>query len=163
MNNHKKNPPPELPSEREILRGRKSQPTDALAREAGDMLKGASPVAAHDQTIFAVKELLRTFLPDADGSLRHTILARLETDYPLVASYFGAPGKLLLAWADRVSASDAQLAELVRETDSRWGREYAERPRFEREGSAPDPDDPYTEEGVRAALEHLRRALQASG
>ncbi len=163
MNDNAKNPSPKLPSEQEILRGRRSEPSDALAREAGDMLKGASPVAAHDQTIFAVKELLRASLPDDDGSLRHTILARLEADYPLVASYFGAPEKLLLAWTDRVLATGSQLAELVRETDARWGREYAERPHFERSGEAPNPDDPYTENSVRMALEHLRRALQAPG
>jgi hypothetical protein len=51
------------------------------------------------------------------------------------------------------------LADLVREVDARWGRDYDERPRFEAPGRPPAPDDPYTIESVRALLEALRDSL----
>ena len=44
------------------------------------------------------------------------------------------------------------LSELVREADVEWGRTMDERPYFERAGSPPHPDDPYSLETVRKAL-----------
>ena len=49
----------------------------------------------------------------------------------------------------------------VRETDAEWGRVFGERPRFERDGCPPAPDDPYTLESVRAALAALAGGLPA--
>ena len=53
----------------------------------------------------------------------------------------------------------AALDELVREVDVEWGRMMGERPHFEREGSAPHPDDPYTVGTVRNALDEALREL----
>ncbi len=59
---------------------------------------------------------------------------------------------------ERVLATPAALADLVRDTDARWGRDYGERPLFEA-GRPPSPDDPYTEAGVGDLLRELRRGL----
>ena len=150
---------PKLPDDREILRGREASPDEALWRAAGDVLKGASPVAAHDQTIFAVRELLDTCLRDPEGSLQRTILSRLDSHQPLVARHFGAPSALLRAFLEPILAQEESLAELVRVVDARWGRDYDEKPHFDRPGRPDDPDDPYTIASVHQALASCLRSL----
>ena len=44
-------------------------------------------------------------------------------------------------------------------TDARWGRDYGERPRFNRPDQDDHPDDPYTPASVQAALQALLRQL----
>ncbi len=148
-----------LPPEHEILRGHTVDANEALLRASGGALKGASPVAAHDQTIFQVKELLRNLLPDTEGALRTIILQRLDGNPPLVARHFGAPRDLLRDFLERVLGTDEALSELVRETDAHWGRLYQEKPYFEAPGRPADPEDPYTRAGVRTRLEKLQRLL----
>lgn len=150
---------PKLPDVREILRGREAGPDEALLRTAGDALKGASPVAAHDRTMFAVRELLETCLRDTEGSLQRTILSRLDSHPLLVARHFGAATDLLRAFLGPVLAQEDSLAELVREVDARWGRDYDEKPHFDRQGRPDDPEDPYTISGVRQALASCLRSL----
>ena len=148
-----------LPSEPEILRGHTVSDGEAALRSSRGVLKGASPVATADQTMFQVKELLLSSLPDGEGALRQAILARLESNPSLVARHFGEHRTLLRSFLERTLAGGEALADLVRDADARWGRMYDEKPRFERAGDAPAPDDPYTREGVRRALEHLLRHL----
>lgn len=144
--------------EREIRAGRPFDLAEAIGRAGGASLKGASPVAAARQALLGAKALLEARLPDADGSLLRTILARLENETPLLAGHADDPAAALAAWLDRVLASAADLSALVRDADARWGRDYDERPRFEGDGP-PAADDPYTEAGVRTLLTDLRRGL----
>ena len=58
-----------------------------------------------------------------------------------------------------VLASDYLLKELVREADVEWGQRMDERPYFEKEGSTPHPNDPYTVESVRTALSDIMKRL----
>ncbi len=148
-----------LPPEREILRGRTFGLDDAIARAAGGSLKGASPVAAHDQAVFALRNYLEVHLPDPEGSLRSTLTARIDGNPPLVANYDFDVKKILDAVLDQVLKSNNELTELVREVDARWGRDYGERPYFERPNQQPDPDDPYTVDKVKRQLKILRRNL----
>jgi hypothetical protein len=78
--------------------------------------------------------------------LRQSALLQNNLDQPLVA---------LAGYCQQVLASDYHLTELVREADVEWGRRMDERPHFNREGSPPDPDDPYTNESVSAALQDI--------
>jgi hypothetical protein len=55
----------------------------------------------------------------------------------------------------QVLGSDYLLKELVREADVEWGHVLGERPYFDKEGSPPHPDDPYTFESVRKTLHSL--------
>jgi hypothetical protein len=75
--------------------------------------------------------------------------------------------QLLRALADycqRVLASDDRLEELVRQADVEWGRMMGERPHFNSAGSLPHPDDPYTNDSVRKALDGiLTQISEATG
>ena len=81
--------------------------------------------------------------------------AAKQLDQPLVA---------LADYCQQVLASDHHLKELVREADVEWGRRMDERPHFNREGSSPHPDDPYTNDSVRTALcEVLTKITEVTG
>ena len=71
------------------------------------------------------------------------------------------PYAVLAAFVKRVLDSEFRLQELVREADVEWGRIFGERPYFKREGSTPNPEDPYTLESVRRTLEGLIETLAA--
>lgn len=145
--------------EREIRRGRAFSLAEAVGRAAAGSLKGASPVPAARQVLLAAEALLEARLDDPDGALAGALLARLADEPPLLDRHRDdAPGALREV-VDRALAGEAALAELVRETDARWGRLFDERPRFEVPGRPADDDDPYTLAGVRERLSALRRAL----
>lgn len=146
-------------TEQEIRRGRKFSVAEAVGREAGGALKGASPVAAADRLLAEIEELLESRLRDSEGSLARTLMACLKQDTPLLGRHLDdAPGALR-ELLDRVVGSASQLGQLVRDADARWGRDYGERPHFNRPGQPDHPEDPYTPEGVRDALQQLRSAL----
>ncbi len=142
-----------------IRRERPYDLAEAVGREAAGALKGASPVPAARQLLLQAGELLAARLPDPEGALTRTVLARLEGDPPLLARHFGEPAAALREWLDGVLASPPVLADLVRDADTRWGRQYGEKPRFETPGQAPAADDPYTLDGVTELLRGLRRSL----
>ncbi len=148
-----------LPETQEILRGRAFSLAEALTRQAGGALKGASPISAHDQAVFALRSYLENHLVDPEGSLRDTLIARVADNQPLVAKHRGNIRKILATLLDQALANDDALAELVRETDTRWGRMYSERPYFEHEDQPADPNDPYTLVTVRHFLTRLQRTL----
>jgi len=153
----KKSQAPDL--EAEIRRGRKFSLAEAVGRAAGGNLKGASPVAPARQLVLQIEEILASLLPDSEGSLCRTIIARFNDNPPLLARHFGEPTAALTEFLDDVLNTPTALDDLVRQADARWGREFDERPHFEKPGQAPHPDDPYTGESVRARLCQLRRDL----
>jgi hypothetical protein len=160
MNDKKKPTDAVLPDEQDLRRGRKFSLAEALGRENADMLKGASPVARGRQVLLELEQFLETYLRDPDGSLVRTLVARLEDNPPLVARHFERPLGALVELVNQVLATDQTLVVLVRDTDARWGREYQEKPRFEKDGASPVPDDPYTRAGVREQLESLLAHLE---
>ena len=159
-NNKDKPTQPDL--EAEIRRERKFSFTEAVAREAGGSLKGASPVTRSRQLLQQIEEILDRNLPDSEGSLTRTIIARLEGNPPLLARHFERPEAALLEFLSGLLDSPANLEILVRQADARWGRDYDEHPHFERDGTPPHPDDPYTRAGVRALLQALYTSLNQS-
>jgi hypothetical protein len=74
---------------------------------------------------------------------------------------FEQPLTVLATYCQRILDSDYLLKEIVRESDVEWGRALQERPIFEREGSPPNPDDPYTLESVRKTLSLVIAKLAA--
>jgi hypothetical protein len=155
----KKRPDEEAGLEREIRQGRKFTPQEAMARMAGPgSMKGASPVSPVEQAEIEIGTWLRSHLTDPAGALQLLVHRQLkgsgllldEVDRPLVA---------LARFCQQVLASDYLLNELVREVDAEWGRTMGERPYFDRKGSSPHPDDPYTLASVRAALNDVVRQL----
>ena len=148
--------------EAEIRKDRKFSLTEAIGREAGGSLKGASPVPPSQQLLLQIEEILDRQLPDGEGSLIRTIIMRLEGNPPLLARHFGQPNDALQEFLTSVLDSPANLEILVRQTDARWGRDYGERPHFEKDGQPPHPDDPYTRDGVRALLQAVLTHLTSS-
>jgi hypothetical protein len=146
--------------EREIRRGRKFSVNEALGRMAGQgMLKGASPVSPDQQAELELARYLREHLSDASGVLPVVVLRRV-TQSDLFLENMDNPLRVLSDCLGRVLHSPELLKELVREADVEWGQVVGERPYFEQDGHAPNPDDPYTVESVRADLSRLLESLR---
>jgi hypothetical protein len=143
--------------EREIREGRKFSLEEAIARLAGPgAMKGESPVARMQQAQFEIDAWLGSHL--GRGPLQ-VVLQRYVAGSDLLLNNFEQPLVVLAGYCHRLLDSEFMLQELVRETDFEWGREMGERPFFERAGTAPHPDDPYTIDSVRKTLIHLLEKL----
>jgi hypothetical protein len=148
--------------EREIRDGRKFTLAEAIGRLAGPgMMKGVSPTTGKQQAAAQIENCLERHLPDSGGSLAAVLLRQVRESDLLLAN-LDHPLVVLAAFVQRVLESEFQLQELVRESDVDWGRNFGERPYFEKEGSPPHPDDPYTIESVRSSLTALLEALSAA-
>jgi len=150
-----KKPKPNDDQETKILQGRKFSLSEAIGRSGRGTLKGASPVSPSVQLLLGIKNILEAELIDQEGSLRRTILTQLEANPPLLAQYHGKPRAALLKYLATVLNSESRLQQLVRDTDARWGRDYSERPHFEKAGLPADQDDPYTNANVQLQLKQL--------
>ena len=145
--------------EREIRRGRKFTLSEAIARLAGPgMMKGVSPISRKTQAGIEIENYLNRNLTDSAGALR-TILVRRIKQSDLLLNNHDQPLVVLASGIQRALDSEYLLKELVREADIEWGQVFGERPHFEKEGCAPDPDDPYTLESVRSTLTLLIEQL----
>jgi len=138
--------------EREIREGRKFTPQEALARMAGPgAMKGASPVALSQQAEIEIGTWLRGNLGDPAGALS-TVLHRHLKGSESLLNNVEQPLTALADYCRRVLESDRLVEELAREVDVEWGRTMDERPYFQKEGSPPHPDDPYTFQSLREML-----------
>ena len=86
-------------------------------------------------------------------------MLRRVRESELLLKNYDQPLAVLATYCQQVLSSDYSLKELVREADIEWGRVLGERPYFEKEGSPPHPDDPYTVESVRSVLSELIKQL----
>lgn len=151
--------PPEGEIESEIRKTRKFTPQDVLAKLAGPgAMKGASPVSRQQQAEIEIGSWLGNNLSDVTGALKTVLQRHLKGSRQLLENV-DRPLAALSRHCERIAASDTLLAELVREADVEWGRLMDERPHFTRPGVAPDPDDPYTEQSVRAMLQKMLSKL----
>jgi hypothetical protein len=145
--------------EREIRADRKFTLSEAIGRMAGPgAMKGVSPVDLKQQGAAEVQEYIRQHLVDAGGVLGG-ILLRFVKESELFLKGFEQPLVTLEGFIRLLLGSEYALKELVRQADVEWGQVFGERPHFEKEGSPPDPDDPYTFESVRTALTQLATGL----
>lgn len=154
-----KKPNPDKELDPSPLQGRKFSLADAIGRAGQGTLKGASPVSPSVQLFLGIQNILETQLMDPEGSLTRTILAQCESNPPFLARHHGHPEAALQEYLKQILRSAANLEQLVRETDARWGQQYNERPYFEKPGQAAAADDPYTVEGVRQLLDILLEHL----
>jgi hypothetical protein len=145
--------------QREIRAGRKFTLSEAIGRMAGPgAMKGVSPMSNKQQAENIIAETLRSYLSDTSCALRTVLLRRLANSEQLLHNY-DHPLKFLAEWLRRVLASEERLKDVVMETDIEWGHINSERPYFEKEGSAPHADDPYTFESVKKTLSKLLEML----
>ena len=145
--------------EREIRKERKFTLEEAIGRMAGPgAMKGESPVPRKEQAAVEIENWLRRH---TSAELQVVLLRHIKESELLLHNY-EQPLGVLAAYCQQILDSDYLLKELVREADVEWGQVQGERPYFEKEGGAPDPDDPYTFESVRKTLAGLIEQL-ASG
>lgn len=147
--------------QREILAERKFTLTEAIGRMVGPgAMKGVSPVSRKQQAEAEIQEYLNRHLTDAAGVLPGVLL-RWVNNSELLLHGFEEPLVVLANCIRKVLESDYGLKELVRAADEEWGRVFGERPYFDKDGSPPNPVDPYTIDSVRAALTQLAEGLIA--
>jgi hypothetical protein len=159
-NTHRSEADAEL--EREIRKERKFSLSEAIGRLAGPgAMKGASPVARQRQVELQICDYLKLHLCDPSGALAVVLSRRVEGSDLLLNNLDRPPLVVLAGCVQRTLDSPVLLNALVREADVEWGRIYGERPYFDRPGSVPHPDDPYTAESVRGVLRQLFDALAA--
>lgn len=147
--------------EREIRAERKFTVEEAIGRLIGPgMMKGASPVTKKQQAVVEIGEYLRQHLADSAGTLSGVLLRQVE-GCELILRTPDEPMAVLAGYVGQMLGSEEGLRELVREADVEWGRVFGERPQFEKQGTAPAADDPYTLESVRRSLTQLADGLGA--
>jgi hypothetical protein len=147
--------------EREIRDGRTFSIAEAIGRMAGSgAMKGASPVSRTRQAALEVEDWLGRNVSAASAELQAVLLRHVEGS-ELLLHDFEQPLTVLANSCQRILDSDYLLKEVVREADVEWGHVQQERPIFEREGSPPNPDDPYTLESVRKTLGSIIAKLAA--
>lgn len=144
--------------EREIRRERKFTMAEAIGRMAGPgALKGESPIAGLQQAGVEIENWFRTHMTDVGGL--EVVLLRGIKESDLLLNNFDQPLVVLGRYCQRILGSMTLLEELVRNADIEWGRVYDERPYFEKAGSLPHPNDPYTIESVRNSLSGILKQL----
>ncbi|MFL5240880.1 MAG: hypothetical protein ACJ8FY_02115 [Gemmataceae bacterium] len=157
MSNERSDADAEL--EREIRKGRKFTLAEAIGRMAGPgAMKGESPIARTQQVGIEVDLWLTRRLGDAAGGL-HVVLLRGVKESELLLNNLDQPLMVLGSYCQQILGSEYLLEELVRHADIEWGRIFGERPYFEKAGSPPHADDPYTVESVRKTLSALLKQL----
>jgi hypothetical protein len=160
-NNDKQRSEADAELEREIRKERKFTLAEAIGRMAGPgAMKGESPVTLTQQAAVEIENWLRHHLPAGNAELE-VVLLRCIKGSALLLHNFEQPLVVLAAFCQQVLDSDYYLQELVRQADVEWGQVQGERPYFDQEGSARNPDDPYTLESVRKTLTGLIEQLAA--
>ena len=148
--------------ERKIRQGRKFTAREAMGRMLGPgAMKGGSPISKVQEAETEIEMWLRSNLSDPAGALQALLNRQLKGSM-LLLNNLDRPLLALADYCRKVLASDHRLEELVREADVEWGRRMEERPHFNREGSPPHPDDPYTNDSVRTALDKVLAQISGS-
>lgn len=144
----------------EVREHRPFSMAEALGRLAGPGgMKGASPISRLQQAQAQASESVRAHLPDPVGVLAG-ILIREVSNSPELLEHLDEPLAGVASHVRQLLASAEMLAELVRMTDMEWGRVMDERPFFESDGRAANPDDPYTLTSVETALNRFLAVLR---
>jgi len=148
--------------EQELRRQRKFSLGEAIARQGGSTFKGTQAVPAHRQAQTVISQFIRAHLKDTSGALKRHLEVRVTENTSLVGEHVKAPLKALRIEVERILERDARLHEFTRQVDQRYGQMYDVRPHFHTPGQDPHPDDEYTHDSVRAALEGLLARIDAA-
>lgn len=132
---------------------------DAIGQEAGNFMKGESPIPRLVQARHGAQQALKESLVDGPGALHRVLEQWLVDDERRLSQYLGHPAEAVKDLLVAVLRSPATLYELVRQTDVTWGQIYDCRPYFQQPGQPPHPDDEYTHESVRETLEQCLHCL----
>lgn len=144
--------------EQSIRAGREFSLAEVIGREAGDFLKGVSPIPPLEQTKNIIQGFIEQHLSDPEGVLQMVLKEWIDDEVHLDRyrdNPLGALGERL----EELLTHPNLLWDLVRQVDMRWGQMNQERPHFQRPGQKPDPDDPYTHESVHQLLRELNQRI----
>jgi hypothetical protein len=145
--------------EREILKERKFSLAEAIGRMAGPgAMKGESPITRLQQAGAEIENWLRAHLTDPGRGLEVVVLRDVR-ESELLAKSPDQPLAVLGRYCRKILGSSYLLEELVRRADVEWGQIFDQRPYFQRAGSPPDAEDPYTIDSVRHILNGLLAKL----
>jgi len=148
--------------EREVREGRKFTLEEAVARMVGPGgMKGQSPVPRMAQASIEIENWLSSNLIDGGGALRIVLQRQVKCSELLLKNY-EHPLTVLATYCQQLLDSDFAMMELVRDCDVEWGQAMRERPYFDKKGSPPNPDDPYTIASVRDSLSEILKQLACS-
>jgi hypothetical protein len=146
--------------QREILAQQKFRMASAISRAGSGLMKGESPISQQEQAIIELTQWIDQQTSDPSGALKSILRRQVRGNQPLVVSQLQHPHKALQEIIETILSSDYAIKEFVRQVDVRWGELYQERPKFQRAGQTPDPEDEYTYESVRKDLTLLLEKLQ---
>ncbi|MFZ4677200.1 MAG: hypothetical protein ACOYM4_16165 [Nodosilinea sp.] len=159
---------PDIPDIQQELRlSRPFTLADAIGQEAGDFMKGESPIPRLVQAKHGAQQALKDALIDGPGALHRVLDQWLSDDETRLSRHLHIPAEAVKDLLTSVLRSPETLYELVRQADVIWGQIYDSRPHFQQPGQPPHPDDEYSHESVRATLEtclhRLNHPPQAPG
>ncbi len=146
--------------EREITMQRKFSLSEAIAREAGPILKGEQAVPKHKQAQVRIGQFIREHLRDSSAALKRHLEVLVTENYGLVGEHVDAPLEAIRVVVQRILATEPTLFEFVRQVDQRYGQMYGVRPHFQIPGQDPHPEDEYTHDSVQAALQDLLARIE---
>lgn len=146
--------------ESEARAGRKFTLADVIGREGGSFFEGESPVPKLARAEAALSLFIDEHVKDPSGALRSVLKRSVRTSEPVVGKHLDDPLTALEAIVEKMLTTDEQLHEIVRQVDFEWGRIMQERPRFQKPGDEPHPDDEHTHAGTRSELEALLQKLR---
>lgn len=148
--------------QQELRLARKFSLADAIGQEAGNFMKGESPVPRMVQVKTEVATLLKENLHDSSGALQLVLQNWIAADESRISRHITTPTGAIIEAIEAVLQSPDTFYELVRQADAKWGEMYDERPHFQRPGQAAHPDDEYTHESVRQSLRDCLNRMAAS-
>lgn len=146
--------------QRDILSGRQFSLADAIGREGGSFMKGASPVPRTVQVKTEINSFIDVHLPDRPGALQATLQDWVNADETFTSRHQSAPLRALLEMVQKILESRSLFYEFVRQVDVKWGQLYDEPPHFEVAGRPPHPEDEYTRASVAGQLSEFVNVIR---
>lgn len=135
---------------------------DAIGQEAGDFMKGESPIPRLVQARHGAQQALKESLIDGPGALHQVLDRWLSDDETRLSRYRDVPAEAVKDLLEAILRSPETFYELVRQADVTWGQIYDSRPHFQQPGQPPHPDDEYTHESVKDTLHTCLNRLNSS-
>ena len=149
--------------QREIRERRSFSLSEAIGREGGGLFKGESAVPRIAQITAEITSFIDQNVSDVSGALRAILRRRIKENQVLLAKHEAEPMAALIALLCAILKNETALFELVGEVDAEWGQMMLERPHFQQPGQTPHPEDEYTHDSVRRALEELLETAKTAG
>ena len=115
-----------------------------IDQEAGNFLKGDSPVLKLLQVKTELIAFIEQHLIDPSEALQETLQELIQADDLVRSQHLNVPLDALSEFLQSLLEQETLLQDFVRRVDMKWGEIYDERPHFEKPGHPSYPADEYT-------------------